>query len=47
MAVALELEIDVRSAVAAMLYLPNVHDSEEKVRLRVDELIDLLFEAEE
>jgi len=42
MAVALELEIDVRSAVAAMLYLPNVHDSEEKVRLRVDELIDLL-----
>jgi ABC-type branched-subunit amino acid transport system ATPase component/MFS family permease len=42
MAVALELEIDVRSAVAAMLYLPNVHDAEEKVRHRVDELIELL-----
>ncbi len=42
MAVALELEVDVRSAVAAMFYLPNVHDSEEKVRLRVDELIELL-----
>ena len=42
MAVALEQEIEVRSAVAAMLYLPNVHDAEEKVRLRVDELIELL-----
>jgi len=42
MAVALELEIDVKSALAAMMYLPNVHDSEEKVRLRVDELIELL-----
>ena len=42
MAVALELEVEVRSALAAMLYLPNVHDSEEKVRLRVDELIELL-----
>ncbi|MFT5203086.1 MAG: ABC-type branched-subunit amino acid transport system ATPase component [Candidatus Aldehydirespiratoraceae bacterium] len=42
MAVALELEVEVKSAIAAMLYLPNVHDSEEKVRLRVDELIELL-----
>lgn len=42
MAVALEQEIEVRSALAAMLYLPNVHDAEEKVRLRVDELIELL-----
>ena len=25
-----------------MLYLPNVHDAEEKVRLRVDDLIELL-----
>jgi len=42
MAVALELEVEVRSAIAAMMYLPNVHVSEEKVRLRVDELIELL-----
>ncbi len=42
MAVALEMKIEVRSAVAAMLYLPNVHDAEEKVRHRVDELIELL-----
>ena len=42
MAVALEQEIEVRSTLAAMLYLPNVHDAEEKVRLRVDDLIELL-----
>ena len=42
MAVALEQEIEVRSVLAAMLYLPNVHDAEEKVRLRVDDLIELL-----
>jgi branched-chain amino acid transport system ATP-binding protein len=42
MAVALEQQIEVRSALAAMLYLPTVHDAEEKVRLRVDELVELL-----
>ena len=43
MAVALELTVEVRSAFAAMLYLPNVYDSEEKVRRRWDdELIELL-----
>ncbi|MEZ5167267.1 MAG: ATP-binding cassette domain-containing protein [Acidimicrobiales bacterium] len=42
MAVALESEIEVRSALAAMLYLPNVFDSEQKIRRRVDELIDFL-----
>ncbi len=42
MAVSLELTVEVRSAFAAMLYLPNVYDSEEKVRRRVDELIELL-----
>ncbi|MEQ8839358.1 MAG: MFS transporter [Acidimicrobiales bacterium] len=42
MAVALEQEIEVRSTLAAMFYLPNVHDAEEKVRLRVDDLIEIL-----
>jgi ABC-type branched-subunit amino acid transport system ATPase component/predicted MFS family arabinose efflux permease len=41
-AVALEQHVEVRDPVAATLHLPSVHDSEEHVRARVDELIDLL-----
>jgi ABC-type branched-subunit amino acid transport system ATPase component len=41
-AVALEQHVDVRDPIAATLHLPSVSDSEEKVRERVDELIELL-----
>ncbi len=41
-AVALEQHVEVRDPVAASLHLPSVVDSEEAVRARVDELIDLL-----
>ena len=41
-AVALEQHVDVRDPIAATLHLPSVGDSEEKVRERVDELIELL-----
>jgi len=41
-AVALEQHVDVRDPVAATLHLPSVHDSEEKVEARVDQLIELL-----
>jgi len=41
-AVALERWIEVRNPVSAALHLPGVFDAEEKVRNRVDELIDLL-----
>ncbi|MBV6507580.1 MAG: Vitamin B12 import ATP-binding protein BtuD [Acidimicrobiales bacterium] len=40
-AVALERWIDVRDPLAAALHLPAVFDSEEKVRERVDELVEL------
>jgi branched-chain amino acid transport system ATP-binding protein len=41
-AVAFEQHVDVRDPIAATLHLPSVSDSEEKVRERVDELIELL-----
>jgi branched-chain amino acid transport system ATP-binding protein len=41
-AVAFEQHVDVRDPIAATLHLPSVSDSEEKVRARVDELIELL-----
>ena len=41
-AVALEQHVDVRDPIAATLHLPSVSDSEDKVRERVDELIELL-----
>jgi ABC-type branched-subunit amino acid transport system ATPase component len=41
-AVALEQHVDVRDPVAATLHLPSVHDSEEHVSARVDELVELL-----
>jgi branched-chain amino acid transport system ATP-binding protein len=41
-AVALEQHVDVRDPIAATLHLPSVGDSEQKVRERVDELIELL-----
>jgi ABC-type branched-subunit amino acid transport system ATPase component/MFS family permease len=41
-AVAFEQHVDVRDPIAATLHLPSVGDSEEKVRARVDELIELL-----
>ncbi len=41
-AVACEGDVEVRDPVAAALHLPGVIDSEEKVRARVDELIELL-----
>jgi branched-chain amino acid transport system ATP-binding protein len=41
-AVACERSVEVRDPVAAALHLPSVVDSEEKVRARVDELIELL-----
>ncbi|HEY3142315.1 MAG TPA: MFS transporter [Acidimicrobiales bacterium] len=41
-AVALEQHVEVRDPIAATLHLPVVYDSEAKVRLRTDELIDLL-----
>jgi branched-chain amino acid transport system ATP-binding protein len=41
-AVALEQHVEVRDPMAATLHLPSVADSEERVRSRVDELIDLL-----
>jgi branched-chain amino acid transport system ATP-binding protein len=41
-AVALEREVEVGDPLSAALHLPTVFDSEEKVRARVDELIDLL-----
>jgi ABC-type branched-subunit amino acid transport system ATPase component len=41
-AVALEREVEVGDPLSAALHLPTVFDSEEKVRKRVDELIDLL-----
>jgi ABC-type branched-subunit amino acid transport system ATPase component len=41
-AVALEQHVDVRDPIAATLHLPSVQDSEDKVRSRVDELIELL-----
>ena len=41
-AVSLERWIEVRNPVSAALHLPGVFDAEEKVRARVDELIDLL-----
>jgi branched-chain amino acid transport system ATP-binding protein len=41
-AVACEREVEVRDPVAAALHLPAVVDSEQKVKERVDELIDVL-----
>ena len=41
-AVALEREVEVGDPLSAALHLPTVFDSEEKVRRRVDELIELL-----
>ena len=41
-AVALEREVEVGDPLSAALHLPTVFDSEEKLRRRVDELIDLL-----
>ncbi|MGQ0832257.1 MAG: MFS transporter [Microthrixaceae bacterium] len=41
-AVALERSIDVRDPVAAALHLPAVVDSEDKVRVRVEELVEVL-----
>jgi branched-chain amino acid transport system ATP-binding protein len=41
-AVALEQHVDVRDPIAASLHLPAVADSEDQVRLAVDDLIDLL-----
>ncbi|MSZ30303.1 MAG: ATP-binding cassette domain-containing protein, partial [Actinobacteria bacterium] len=41
-AVALERHVAVRDPIAAALHLPAVSDSESQVRLRVDELIDLM-----
>lgn len=41
-AVALEQHVDVRDPVAACLRLPVVGDSEQKVRSRVDDLVELL-----
>ena len=41
-AVALEQHVEMRDPIAATLHLPSVGDSEEKVRARVDELIELL-----
>ena len=41
-AVALERSVEVRDPFSAALHLPASFDSEEKVRARVDELIDLL-----
>ena len=41
-AVACERDVDVRDSVAAALHLPAVMDSEQKVRERVDELIEVL-----
>jgi ABC-type branched-subunit amino acid transport system ATPase component/MFS family permease len=40
--VALEQHVEVRDPVAAALHLPSVADSEQAVRRRVDELIDVL-----
>ncbi len=42
LAVALDRWVDNRSTFAAALYLPAVFDSEERVSLRVDELIELM-----
>jgi branched-chain amino acid transport system ATP-binding protein len=42
LAVSLERWVGNRSALAASLYLPPVFDSEQEVRQRVDELIELL-----
>ncbi|MDQ3147778.1 MAG: MFS transporter [Actinomycetota bacterium] len=42
MAVSLERWVEVRDPISAALHLPMVFDSEEKVRRRVDELVDLL-----
>ena len=42
LAVSLEGTVAVRSALAAMLYLPNVYDSEQRIVTRVDELVELL-----
>jgi branched-chain amino acid transport system ATP-binding protein len=41
-AVALEQQVEVRDPLAAALHMPAVDDSEAKVRLRVDELVELL-----
>ena len=41
-AVACERDVEVRDSVAAALHLPAVMDSEQKVRERVDELIEVL-----
>jgi branched-chain amino acid transport system ATP-binding protein len=41
-AVALEQHVDVRDPIAASLHLPAVTDSEDKVDIAVDELIDML-----
>jgi len=41
-AVACERQVEVRDPLAAALYLPSVFDSEQKVRNRVEELIELL-----
>ena len=41
-AVALEQHVETRDPIAATLHLPSVGDSEEKVRERVEELIELL-----
>jgi branched-chain amino acid transport system ATP-binding protein len=41
-AVACERNVDVRDPIAAALYMPSVFDSERKVNLRVEELIELL-----
>jgi branched-chain amino acid transport system ATP-binding protein len=42
LAVALERWVTTRSALAAAMHLPHVFESEESVRLRVDELVELL-----
>jgi branched-chain amino acid transport system ATP-binding protein len=41
-AVALEQHVDVRDPIAASLHLPAVTDSEEKIEIAVEELIDML-----
>jgi ABC-type branched-subunit amino acid transport system ATPase component/predicted MFS family arabinose efflux permease len=41
-AVALEREVEARDPISAALHLPTVFDAEEKVRARVDELLELL-----
>ncbi|MGB4846588.1 MAG: hypothetical protein WBP41_01650, partial [Saprospiraceae bacterium] len=42
LAVALERWVEVRDPLSAALHLPASFDSEEKVRRRVDELIELM-----